>query len=101
MLRLNMHTVVQPESLTAEQKELVGAASASSGQLCVKVSTSTRGRAVCAKRKSFFDSDDVSVALRYIESIQSLVKLHLLRESVGRANYELTNFGWELSRKLS
>ena len=101
MLRLNMHTVAQPESLTAEQKELVGAASASSGQLSVKVSTSTRGRAVCANRKSFFDSDDPSVALRYIEAVQSLVELQLLREVGGRANYELTNFGWELSHKLS
>jgi hypothetical protein len=56
----------------------------------VKVSASTRGRAVCAKRKSFFDSDDVSVALRYIESIQSLVKLQLLRYSEALTNYKLT-----------
>ncbi len=96
-----MHTVAQPESLTAEQKELVGAASASNGQLCVKVSTKTRGRAVCANRKSFFDSDDPSVALRYIEAVESLVELQLLRELGGRANYELTNFGWEFSHKLS
>ena len=96
-----MHTVVQPESLTAEQKELVGAASASNGQLCVKVSASTRGRAVCANRKSFFDSDDPGVALRYIEAVQSLVKLQLLREAGARANYELTNFGWEMSHRLS
>ncbi len=96
-----MHTVAQPESLTAEQKELVGAASANSGQLSVKVSTKTRGRAVCANRKSFFDSDDPSVALRYIEAVQSLVELHLLRESGERANYELTNSGWEISHQLS
>ena len=101
MSRLNIHTVFQPESLTAEQKELVGAASANSGQLSVKVSTKTRGRAVCVNRKSFFDSDDLSVALRYIEAVQSLVELQLLRESGGGANYELTNFGWELSHKLS
>ncbi len=96
-----MHTVAQPESLTAEQKELVGAASASSGQLCVKVSTKTRGRAVCVDRKSFFDSDDPSVALRYIEAVESLVELQLLRQAGARANYELTNFGWEMSHKLS
>ena len=101
MLRLNIHTVFQPESLTAEQKELVGAASANSGQLCEKVSASTLGRAVCAGSKSFFDSDDPSVALLYIEAVQSLVELHLLRESGDRANYELTNFGWEISHKLS
>ena len=101
MLWLDMHTVVQPESLTAEQRELVCAASASSGQLCVKVSASTRGRAVCANRKSFFDADDPSVALRYIEAVQSLVELHLLQESEGRTNYELTNSGWELSHQLS
>ena len=45
---------------------------------------------MCAKRKSFFDSDDVSVALRYIESIQSLVKLQLLRYSEALTNYKLT-----------
>ncbi len=101
MLRLNMHTVAQPESLTAEQKELVGAASANSGQLCVKTSASTRGRAVCANRKSYFDSDDPSVALRYIEAVESLVELQLLRQAGARANYELTNFGWEMSHKLS
>jgi len=96
-----MHTVVQPESLTAEQKELVCAASASNGQLSVKVSMKTRGRAVCANGKSFFDSDDPSVALRYIEAVQSLLELHLLQESEGRTNYELTNSGWEMSHKLS
>ena len=96
-----MHTVAQPESLTAEQKELVGAASASNGQLCVKFSVMTRGRAVCVNRKSFFDVDDPSVALRYIEAVQSLVELQLLREAGDRANYELTNFGWEMSRKFS
>jgi hypothetical protein len=96
-----MHTVTQPESLTAEQKDLVGAASADSGQLSVKVSSKTRGRAVCANRKSFFDSDDPSVALRYIEAVHSLVELRLVRESGRRSNYELTNFGWQLSNKIS
>ena len=101
MLRLNMHTVAQPESLTAEQQELVSAASASNGQLCVKFSVMTRGRAVCVNRKSFFDSDDPSVALRYIEAVHSLVELRLLYKSGGQANYELTNSGWELSHQLS
>ncbi len=67
----------------------------------MKTSASTRGRAVCANRKSFFDSDDPSVALRYIEAVQSLVELQLLREAGARSNYELTNFGWEMSRKFS
>ncbi len=93
--------VTTPEWLTAEQKEIISAASASNGQLWVRVSLKTRGRAVCTTGKSYFDLDDPSVALRYIEAVHSLVELHLLHKSGGRANYELTNSGWELSHQLS
>ncbi len=93
--------VTTPEWLTAEQKELISAASASNGQLSVKVSMKARGRAVCANGKSFFDSDDPSVALRYIKAVHSLAELYLLHKSEGQGNYELTNSGWEVSHQLS
>ena len=57
--------VTTPEWLTAEQKELISAASASNGQLSVKVSMKTRSRAVCANGKSFFDSDDPRATYLY------------------------------------
>lgn len=101
MLHLNMHTIADPELLTEEQLDLIRATAANRGTIVVQMSSRTAGRAVCAGRKSFFDREDRAVAKRYIDALHELVQLQVLRNAVARENYELTNSGWQISRKLS
>jgi hypothetical protein len=58
------------------------------------------GRAVVAGRKEFFDPKDRSVAEHYICLMARLKDKELIHGAANRKAYELTNFGWQLSRKL-
>ncbi|HEX2474234.1 MAG TPA: hypothetical protein VHK01_05790 [Lacipirellulaceae bacterium] len=95
-----MHTIADPDLMTDAEKDLIRAAVGNQGVLEVAVRPDTRGRAVIAGRKKFFDPKDRSVAEHYISLLARLKDMELIHEAANRKAYELTNFGWELSRKL-
>jgi hypothetical protein len=84
-----------------EERQLMAAAVADCGRLSISVRAISHGRAVCSKELRFFDLSDPSCALRFIDAVRSLEKRLLLRQAGGRDNYELTNFGWQVSRTLT
>jgi len=95
-----MHTVVDARNLSAAEQELIRAAVGNQGVLEVAMRAETRGRAVVAGRKKFFDPNDAAVAEHYISLLASLKSMDLIREAANKNTYELTNFGWQLSRNL-
>lgn len=96
-----MHAIVDASNLTADEQELIRAAVGNQGVLEVATRAETHGRAVVAGRKRFFDPQDRSVAVRYISLLARLKELELIHEVANRNAYELTNFGWQLSRRLA
>lgn len=95
-----MHTIVEASNLTAAEQDLIRAAVINQGILEVEVRADTRGRAVCAGRKKFFDPKDRTVAEHYISLLANLKAMELIHEAANKNAYELTNYGWQLSRKL-
>jgi hypothetical protein len=76
------------------------AAVVNAGGLEVASRGDTRGRAVVAGRKKFFDPHDRTVAEHYVSLLAHLKAMELIHEAANKNAYELTNFGWQLSRKL-
>jgi hypothetical protein len=95
-----MHLIADAQSLTSAEQELIRAAVGNQGVLEIAVRSETRGRAVVAGRKKFFDPKDRAVAEQYISLLARLKELELVHESPNKKAYELTNFGWQLSRSL-
>ena len=86
--------------LTDAEQELIRAAVGNQGVLEVVTRAEMHGRAVVAGRKRFFDPKDRSVAEHYISLLVRLKELELIHEAANKKAYELTNFGWQLSRNL-
>ncbi len=95
-----MHTIGDVLSLSAAEQDLVRAALGNQGVLEIALRADTHGRAVVAGRKKFFDPQDRTVAEHYISLLAQLKHLELIRESASKNRYELTNIGWQMSRKL-
>lgn len=95
-----MHTIVEVENLSTEEQELVRAAVLNQGVLEIATRAETHGRAIVAGRKKFFDPRDRTVAEKYISLLANLKAMELIHEAANKNAYELTNFGWQLSRKL-
>lgn len=95
-----MHTIIEADNLTAEEQELVRAAVINQGLLEIATRAETHGRAIVAGRKKFFDPKDRGVAEQYISLLAHLKQMELIHEAASKNAYELTNFGWQLSRKL-
>jgi hypothetical protein len=95
-----MHVIAQASDLTEAEQALIRAAVGNQGRLEVVTRAETRGKAVVAGRTKFFDAKDKSVAAHYIELLTRLKSLELIHEVADRKAYELTNFGWQLSRSL-
>jgi hypothetical protein len=95
-----MHTVVDAHNLTDAEQDLIRAAVGNQGVLEVAMRAETHGWAVTAGRKKFFDPRDRSVAEHYISLLARLKDMELIHEATNKKAYELTNFGWQLSRKL-
>ncbi len=95
-----MHTIVEAGNLTVAEQDLIRAAVLNQGVLEVVVRTETHGRAVVAGRKKFFDPKDRAVAEQFISLLAHLKAMELIHEAANKNAYELTNFGWQLSRKL-
>lgn len=96
-----MHLIVDARNLSSAEQELIRAAVGNQGVLEIATRAETHGRAVVAGRKRFFDSKDRSVAAEYIALLTRLKELELIHEVAGQKAYELTNFGWQLSRNLA
>lgn len=95
-----MHLIADAENLTEKERELIRAAVGNQGVLEVAVRAETHGRAIVAGRKRFFDPKDRTVAEHYISLLRQLKELEIIHEAANKKAYELTNFGWQLSRKL-
>jgi len=95
-----MHTIVEAGNLTAAEQELIRAAVVNQGVLEIATRAETHGRAIVAGRKKFFDPHDRSVAEHFISLLAHLKTMELIHEAASKNAYELTNFGWQLSRKL-
>lgn len=95
-----MHTIIDVDHLTEPERELIRAAVGNQGVLEIVSRAQTRGRAIVAGRKTFFDPQDRSVADHYISLISRLKEMELIHEVASKNAYELTNFGWQLSRRL-
>jgi hypothetical protein len=95
-----MHLIANANDLTEAEQELIRAAIGNQGVLEVAVRAETHGRAIVAGRKKFFDPKDRSVAEHYISLLARLKDLELVHEAANKKAYELTNFGWQLSRNL-
>jgi len=96
-----MHLIADAQCLTDAEQELIRAAVANQGVLELAMRAETHGWAVVAGRKKFFDPADRSIAERYIGLLAHLKELELVHEAANRKAYELTNFGWQLSRRLA
>jgi hypothetical protein len=95
-----MHSIVDVHSLTEAEQALIRGATGNHGVLEIVTRPETHGRAVVAGRKKFFDPQDRAVAEHYISLLARLKDMELIHEAANKKAYELTNFGWQLSRKL-
>jgi len=95
-----MHLITDPSQLSPDQQELILAAAHHRGKLQICNRSNTHGRAVCTKSTAFSDAEDREVSQRYLRALRELERYLLLREADARESYELTNFGWQISRKL-
>lgn len=96
-----MHTVVDPKSLQPEEQAIVELAAANRGAFEVSSRSDTRGRAVRGGKQTLYKADDPAFAQLCCDAVPRLIELQLVRPA-GRKNcFELTNFGWQLSRKLT
>jgi hypothetical protein len=94
-----MHTVVDIQALSEAERELIRAAVGNRGMLAVESRAETHGQAVVAGRKKFFDPKNSAVAAEYVALLGHLKELELFHEAANKKAYELTNFGWQVSRK--
>jgi hypothetical protein len=95
-----MHSIVDVGQLTTEEQNLIRAAAQNQGVLEVVMRPSLHGWAVVAGQKKFVDRNDQTVAQRYISLLVHLKEMELIHEVANKKAYELTNFGWQFSRKL-
>ena len=95
-----MHTIVDAGNLSEPEQQLIRAAVGNQGVLEIAMRAETHGRAVVAGRKKFFDPRDRAVAEQFISLVARLKAMELICEGPEKNSYELTNFGWQLSRKL-
>jgi hypothetical protein len=95
-----VHTIPDARDLTEVEQELLRAAAGHGGILRVAARAETHGRAVRAGNKCFYCSTDREFAQRYLSAVPQLVELQLVREGTVKDAFELTNFGWQLVRKL-
>ena len=96
-----MHTIVDPQTLQPTEQDVVRIAGRNGGMLEVANRSDTRGPAVRSGKDKLYDPHDPTYARRCCEAIPRLVDLQLLRIGNAPKHFELTNFGWQLSRKLT
>lgn len=95
-----MHTIVDIENLTPPQRALLAATAANRGKVAVAMRIDAHGWVAVAGKQVFADPASRDVAEQHLQAIGELQELQLLRAAGRRGEYELTNIGWEMSRKL-
>ncbi len=90
---------IELEELSNQERELLKAARTNGGQLALFAKADTRGPAVRTKLRAFHDPHHRDVAEQYVHALHHLVELQLLRAET-REQFQLTNHGWELGRKV-
>lgn len=96
-----MHTIADPETLLAEEQAVVRLAAKNNGVFGIETRSDTRGPAVRSGNDKLFDPADEGFAMRCCEAIPHLIELQLVSQADEPKRFELTNFGWQLSRKLT
>ena len=96
-----MHTVVAPETLKPAEQDVLSLAGRNGGKVEISSRSDTHGPAVRAGREKLYDPQDPTYAQNCCESVSTLIELQLLRTGEVAKHYELTNFGWQISRKLT
>jgi hypothetical protein len=96
-----MHTIDHPETLPAEQQAIVQLAAKHRGVFEVMTKPDTRGPAIRSGNDKLFDPGDATYARRCCDAIPRLVELQLFRQSGNPKRFELTNYGWQISRHLT
>jgi len=96
-----MHTVLDPQLLQPEERAIVEVAANNRGTFEIASRSDTRGPAVRAGKEKLYDPSDESYAERCCAAVENILELQLARRSGTPKHFELTNFGWQLSRKLT
>jgi len=97
-----MHTIASVESLSSAERDVLKIAGRNGGTVEVSSRSDTRCRAaVRAGQEKLYDSNNPAYAQDCCDSIPKLIELQLLRSGTIPKHYELTNFGWQISRKLT
>jgi hypothetical protein len=95
-----VHTIVDVASLSPEETSLLAATAANRGHLQVATRLDAHGRVAMVGRRIFADSASRELAEQYLQAVGRLQELQLVRPAGKRDHYELTNVGWEMSRRL-
>ena len=96
-----MHTIVSAESLNLAEQDVLTIGGRNGGKIEVASRSDTRGPAVRAGKEKLYDPQDPTYAQHCCDAIANLIALQLLRSGSAPKQYELTNFGWQISRKLT
>lgn len=96
-----MHTIADPETLSSEERAVVQIAAKNRGVFEIVTRSDTKGPAVRSGNDKLYDAADETYAIRCCEAIPRLIELQLARQAGGPKRFELTNFGWQLSRNLT
>lgn len=96
-----MHTIVSAESLNPVEQDVLTIGGRNGGKLEVVSRSDTRGPAVRAGKDKLYNPQDPTYARSCCDAIPKLIELQLLRLGTVPKHYELTNFGWQISRKLT
>lgn len=96
-----MHTVVASEMLKPEEQDVLRIAGRNGGKVEISSRSDTRGPAVRAGKEKLYNQQNRTYAQQCCEAISTLIELQLLRSGGVSNQYELTNFGWQISRKLT
>lgn len=95
-----MHTLVGIENLSPSQRAILAATAANRGKIKVAMRIDAHGWVAIAGRTVFADPQSREVAEEHLQAVTELQEMQLLRAAGRRGEYELTNIGWEMSRKL-
>lgn len=96
-----MHTIVTAESLKPAEQDVLNLAGRNNGKLEIANRSDTRGPAVRAGKDKLYNPHDPLYAQNCCDAIITLMDLQLLRTGTTPKHFELTNFGWQMSRKLT
>lgn len=96
-----MHTLETSDTFSAEEQAVVQMAAKNRGVFEIANRSDTKGPAVRSGNDKLFDAANSSYAMQCCEAIPRLIELQLVRQAGSPKRFELTNFGWQLSRNLT